>query len=166
MVTTQRAGDVVVLSSAIIVPGLGTLPINAFVLLAQQPMLIDAGLFNDSDAFMSALRDVIDPAELQWIWVTHDDADHIGSLHPVIAAAPNATLAIHAFGALRTATIWPLPLDRVHALSPGDRFDLGDRTVVAIKPPTYDNPTSTGIFDSSTSTLFSVDSFGAILPNV
>src|SRR4051812_6569833 len=126
MVTTQRVGDVAVFTSAITVPGLGTLPINSFVLLAQQPVLIDAGLVNDSDAFMTALRAVIDPAELRWIWVTHDDADHIGALQAVMASAPNATLAIHAFGALRTATIWPLPLDRVHALSPGDRFDLGD----------------------------------------
>src|SRR4051812_40357492 len=146
MVTTQRVGDVAVLSSAITVPGLGTLPINSFVLLAEQPVLIDSGLVNDSQEFMAALRDVIDPAELRWIWITHDDADHTGSLQTAMAAAPNARLAIHAFGALRTATMWPLPLDRVHALSPGDRFDLGDRTVTAIKPPTYDNPTSTGIF--------------------
>src|SRR5262249_30696249 len=151
---------------AITVPGLGALPINSFVLLAEQPMLIDAGLVNESNEFMAALRAVIDPTELQWIWITHDDADHIGAFEAVMAAAPSARLAIHAFGALRTATVWPLPLDRVHALSPGDRFDLGDRTVTALRPPTFDNPTTTGLFDSSTSTLFSVDSFGALLPEL
>ena len=36
----------------------------------------------------------------------------------------------------------------------------------AVGPPTYDNPTSTGIYDERTSTLFAVDSFGAILPGV
>jgi flavorubredoxin len=60
---------------------------------------------------------------------------------------------------------WPLPLERVHALRPGDRLDVGDRTLHALRPPTYDNPMSTGIFDERTATLFAVDSFGAILPH-
>ena len=36
----------------------------------------------------------------------------------------------------------------------------------AIRPPVFDNPTSIGIFDESTRTLFPVDTFGAILPGV
>jgi hypothetical protein len=82
-----------------------------------------------------------------------------------MALAPRARLATHGLGALRLSTMWPLPLDRVHALALGDRLDVGDRTLVAVRPPTFDNPMSTGIFDERTSTLFSVDAFGAILPS-
>lgn len=54
--------------------------------------------------------------------------------------------------------------DRVHALSPGEGLRVGDRTLRAVVPPTFDNPMSIGLHDESTGTLFSVDSFGAILP--
>ena len=107
---------------------------------------------------------MIDPADLAWIWLTHDDADHTGSLQTVLDLAPQAKLATHGLGALRMNTCWPVPLDRVHAVAAGDRLDVGDRILRALRPPTYDNPMSTGFFDESTATFFSVDSFGAILP--
>lgn len=155
--------DVWVLPSQMVVPEVGLIPINAFVLMSERPVLIDCGLGIDQEAFVDALRTVIDPADLAWIWLTHDDADHTGSLRPLLDLAPTATLATHGLGALRIATAWPVPLDRVHAIVPGDRLDVGDRTLRAVRPPTFDNPMSTGLVDESTSTLFSVDSFGAIL---
>lgn len=62
------------------------------------------------------------------------------------------------------ASWWPAPLDRVHAIRVGDRLPVGDRTLRAVAPPLYDNPMSTGLLDEATGALFSVDSFGAILP--
>src|SRR5262245_32605687 len=109
--------DVAVLPTHLDVPGLGTLIVNSFVLLANQPVLIDSGLAVDGPEFIDALRAVIDPEELKWIWLTHDDADHTGNLQSVMALAPHARLATHALGALRQSTVWPLPLDRVHALA-------------------------------------------------
>jgi flavorubredoxin len=156
--------DVHVLPTRLDVPGVGTIPVHSFVLLAEQPVLIDAGLAIDGAQFVDALSSVIDPAELEWIWLTHDDGDHTGNLQTVMELAPNARLATHGLGALRMHTWWPVPLDRVHALALGDRLDVGDRILRALRPPTYDNPMSTAIFDESTATLFSVDSFGAILP--
>ena len=70
----------------------------------------------------------------------------------------------NAFCALRMATWWPVPFDRVHAMTFGDSIHAGDRTLRAIAPPLFDNPLSTGILDESTGALFSVDAFGAILP--
>jgi len=163
---TYRVGtDVWVLPSHLDVPGVGTLLVNSFVLLSEQPVLIDAGLGTDGQAFIDAVASIVDLDELQWIWLTHDDADHTGNLPAIMTQAPHARLATHGLGALRMCTWWPLPLDRVHALALGDRLDVGDRTLRAIRPPTFDNPMSTGIVDESTATLFSVDTFGAILPS-
>ncbi|WP_426573946.1 MBL fold metallo-hydrolase [Aquihabitans sp. McL0605] len=157
------AGDVHVLPSQMIVPGVGSIPINAFVILSEHPVLVDCGLGNDEPEFIEALGSVIDPADLAWIWLTHDDGDHTGSLETVLRLAPTARLATHGLGALRLNTSWSVPLDRVHALAEGDRLDVGDRVLRALRPPTYDNPMSTGIFDERSKTFFSVDSFGAIL---
>jgi Metallo-beta-lactamase superfamily len=162
-----RAGnDVYVLPSGLDVPGVGNLPVNSFVLLSEQPVLVDCGLAMDGPEYVECLRTVIDPSDLKWIWLTHDDADHTGNLQTIMDLAPNAQLATHGLGALRMATVWPVPLDRVHAVGPGDQLDVGDRTLLALRPPTYDNPMSTAIFDETTSTLFAVDSFGAILPRL
>jgi flavorubredoxin len=160
-----RAGeDVTVLPTHLDIPGVGTLLVNTFVLHSAQPVLIDTGLASEADDFIDALRSVIDPSDLAWVWITHDDADHTGALQAVMELAPRARLATHALSALRMSTWWPTPLERVHALALGDRIDAGDRTLVALRPPTFDNPTTTGLFDESTSTLFAVDAFGAILP--
>ena len=160
----QALPDVHVIPSHLDVPGVGTIIVNAFVLLAEQPVLVDTGLGVDSEQFMSTLESIVDPADLRWVWLTHDDPDHTGSLAAVMERAPQAKLATHALGALRASTWCQVPLDRVYALQIGSVIDVGDRTLEAIRPPVFDNPTSTGLYDSSTQTLFPVDTFGAILP--
>jgi hypothetical protein len=160
----QAAADVHVLPTHLPLPGMGVLPINAYVLLAEEPVLIDSGLGMDSDQFIDALTSIIDPKKLRWVWLTHDDADHTGNIQRVFELAPQARLATHAFAAMRMASWWPVPLDRVHAMRVGDRLSVGDRTLRAVPPPLYDNPMSTGLLDEATGSFFSVDSFGAILP--
>ncbi len=164
---SYRVGDdVTVLASHLTVPGVGALAVNSFVLHAQEPVLVDTGMAVDGDAFLDALHDAIDPSEIRWVWLTHDDTDHSGNLPAVLDAAPRAQLVTHTFSALRMATHWPVPLDRVYAIAPGDTLDVGDRGLRASRPPTYDNPMSTALFDEHTRTYFSVDAFGALLPDV
>src|SRR5579863_885562 len=141
----QPLPDVHVIPSHLEVPGVGVILVNAFVLLSERPVLIDTGLGVDSEQFMATLESIVDPAELGWIWLTHDDTDHTGSLGAVLERAPQAKLATHGLGALRASTWCPIPLDRVHALQIGSTIDVGDRTLHAFRPPVYDNPTSTGI---------------------
>ncbi len=160
----QAAPDVHVLPTNHTLPGMGVLPINAYVLLAEEPVLVDTGIGGEGDEFIEALASIIDPRALRWIWLTHDDADHTGNIQRVFEVAPQVRLATHAFSALRMSSWWPVPLDRVHAIRVGDRLPVGDRTLLAVPPPLYDNPMSTGFLDEATGGLFSVDSFGAIIP--
>ena len=160
----QAAPDVHVLPTTLPLPGLGFLPINAYVLLAEEPVLIDTGIGPDVDEFVDALSSVVDPQALRWVWLTHDDADHTGAIRRVFELAPHARLVTHGFSALRMSSWWPVPFDRVHAIRTGDRLPVGDRTLRAVAPPLYDNPLSTGLLDEATGSLFSVDSFGALLP--
>lgn len=160
----QATPDVHVLPTNLPIPGVGVLPINAYVLLAQEPVLIDTGIGVDGDQFIDALSSIVDPAALRWVWLTHDDADHTGNIQRVFALAPQARLVTNAFNAMRMSTWWQVPLERVHAIRAGDRVAVGDRTLRAVAPPLFDNPLSTGFIDEATGALFSVDSFGAFLP--
>lgn len=161
----QAAPDVHVLPTHLPLPGMGmVLPVNAYVLTAEEPVLIDTGIGVDGDDFIDAVSSIVDLDALRWVWLTHDDADHTGSIRRVLEAAPRARLVTNAFSALRMATWWPVPFDRVHAIGPGDRLPVGDRTLRAVPPPLFDNPLSIGLLDEATGSFFSVDSFGALLP--
>ena len=160
----QAAPDVYVLPTYFPIPGIGLLPINAFVIMAEEPVLVDTGIGIEGEGFLKALRSVIAPGDLRWVWLTHDDSDHTGSIQRVMELAPRARLLTHALCAIRMSAAWPVPLHRVYALSPGESISVGDRKLMAIKPPLFDNPMSIGIYDDKSGCLFSVDSFGAILP--
>ena len=160
----QAAPDVHVFPANLPLPGVGVLPINAYLLMAQEPVLVDTGIGVDGDDFIAAVSSYVDPNELKWIWLTHDDADHTGSIQRAMELAPNAKLVTHGFSAMRMSTWWPVPMDRVHAIRPGDEIHVGDRSLRAVTPPLFDNPMSTGFVDQSTGALFSVDAFGAIIP--
>ena len=69
MVTSYTAApDIEVLTSNFPIPGYGLVPINAFVIKGSEPILVDTGSVVESSEFMPALRAVIDPGELRWLW--------------------------------------------------------------------------------------------------
>lgn len=161
----QLMKDIYILPSFFPIPGMGFLAVNAFVINAQEPVLVDTGMGIDSADFMKALESIIDPQDLKWVWLTHDDADHTGSLQKVLEAAPNARLVANSLAVLRTSTAWPVPMNRVYWLNPGDAIKAGDRELKAVRPPIFDNPTTIGIYDKTSEAFFSADFFGAIIPS-
>jgi flavorubredoxin len=93
-----------------------------------------------------------------------DDRDHSGNLLPILAACPNATLLTTWFTIGRMAEEWETPISRCRFMNDGDTIDAGDRTLVAKRPPLFDNPTTRGLFDSKTNVLWSVDTFATNVP--
>lgn len=139
------------------------LPANAFLVRAAEPVLIDTGVVALREAFLAALAERIDLDDLRWIWLTHVDPDHVGSLYALLDAAPRARVVTTYLGMGKIGLTAPLPMDRVHLLNPGQRLDVGDRRLLAVKPPSFDAPETTGLFDEKTGTLFSSDCFGAVM---
>jgi len=165
MITSYEAGSGIdVLTSTFPVPGFGVVPINAFVLHGPEPVLVDTGPVVEREEFMSALRSVIDPADLRWIWLTHTDFDHIGALLQLLAENPRLRILTTFLSVGIMSLSDPLPLDRVHLVNPGQKLTVGDRTLTAIRPPVFDNPATTGFHDDKSGALFSSDCFGALLP--
>lgn len=167
MVTTLKvAPDIDMITSSFPIPGYGLVPINAFVIKGPEPMLVDTGAVIESDEFMAALRSVIDPAELRWLWLTHADFDHMGSLHRVLAESPRLRVITTFLGVGIMSLSAPLPMDRVHLVNPGEKITVGNRTLTAVKPPVFDNPSTTGFYDDRSGAFFSSDCFGALLSSV
>lgn len=166
MRTYHATSDIEVLTSNIPIPGFGLVPVNAFVIKGQEPILVDTGPVIRSGEFMTALRSVIDPADLRWIWLTHTDFDHIGCLHQLLDEQPQIRLITTFLGVGIMSLTAPLPMDRLYLLNPGQKLTVGDRTLSAFKPPAFDNPSTTGFLDESSGVLFSSDCFGALLADV
>jgi len=165
---TQRVGkDIDVIRDFVEIPGLGMLPINAFVMHAEQPVLVDTGRPMEREAFLKSLSSVIDPAEIQWIWLTHPDRDHMGSLFDILSMSPEARL-VSTFMAVGYLTVeFDMPLDRTYLLNPGQALDVGGgRKLHAFRPPLFDSPMTVGFFDDATGTCVSSDCFGAPMPSV
>jgi hypothetical protein len=155
--------DVTVLSDPLEVPGIGHLPVNAFVLHAAQPVVVDTGLSLADRDFVSALGQVLDPVDVRWIWLTHPDRDHTGGLVDLLAAAPRARVVTTFLGMGILSTDTPLPIDRVYLLNPGQSLDVGDRRLRGFRPPLYDSPATVGFQESATGAIFTSDCFGAPL---
>lgn len=160
--TRTVSDDTTAIESYFPVPGFGILPVNAFVIRAAEPVLIDTGLAALREEFMDALRRAVDVESLRWIWLTHIDPDHVGNLEAVLAAAPRAQVVTTYLG-MGKLNLRQLPTDRVHLLNPGQRLEAGDRSLLSVMPPTFDAPETCGAFDTRSRTLFSADCFGALL---
>jgi len=156
--------DIDVLPSHFPIPGMGFLAVNAFVINAAEPVLVDTGMGMESEDFMNALKSVIALKDLKCVWLTHDDMEHTGSLQEVLEKAPKARLAANSLAVLRMSTAWSIPMDRVYWLNPGDSIHVGDRNLMAVRPPLFDNPTTIAIYDDNSEAFFSADCFGAIIP--
>jgi hypothetical protein len=151
----HRIGDVTVLNDFAPVPAMGGapplfLPVNAFVLHAEQPVVIDSGLSTADKDFVSALAEVIDPADIRWLWITHPDRDHTGGLWQLLEAAPAARLVTTFLGMGIMSLEWTIPLNRIFLLNPGQALDVGDRRLHCFRPPLFDNPSTTGFLDDRT----------------
>ena len=163
-VSVREAGaEVTVFSSFFPVPGYGVLPINAFLLHAEQPVLVDTGPVLWGAEYFDALRRRIDLSTLRWIFLTHGDPDHVGCLRRLLDAAPQARLVTTFIGLGKLALSAPVPLERVYLLNPGQELDVGDRQLLALRPPSFDAPETCALYDRRERMLFSSDCFGALL---
>lgn len=143
---------------------MGILPINWYLLQSKEPVLVDTGMPIERQQFLTTLGSLIDPAEIRWIFLTHDDNDHAGNLAQAMEAAPNARVVIPFIGFARLADSHELPMDRVLIINPGQSFSVGDRELTVMRPPTWDSPATHGLYDPRNSTLFVADALGAFIP--
>lgn len=157
------APDTTCVASTTPAPGLGLLPVNAYLIEGREPVLVDTGVPALADATMAALAERIDLASLAYVWLTHADADHVGALERVLEAAPRARLVTNYLGMGKLSMRMAIPPTRFYLINPGQSLALADRSLRAIALPSYDAPETMGLFDSRSRALFSADCFGALL---
>jgi flavorubredoxin len=141
------------------------LPVNSMVIRGAEPVIVDTGAPLHRELWLEKVFSVVEPEDVRWIFLSHDDGDHTGGLLDALELCPQATLVANFFSVERLALEKPaLPLERMRWLEPGGSFDAGDRTLHLFKPPIFDGPATRGLYDSKTAAMWIVDSFACPTP--
>lgn len=158
--------DAHVIPEALPVPGVGKLPVNAMVLLAKEPMILDTLAIVHRHTFLDEVFRIVEPKDVRWLFMSHEDRDHSGSIMQVLELCPKAKLVTNFLGLGKLHEEFDFDPRRIHILNDGDKLDLGDRTVHAIRPPLYDSSATTGIWDPKSEIYYGADCFGVVTTDV
>ena len=145
--------------------GEGTEPVsvalNTMVIRAAEPVVVDTGMAENGDRYLDDVFSLVEPEDIRWVFISHDDVDHTGSVNTLMAAAPNATLVIDWFMQERMGASLDVPASRWRWVQDGDTLDVGDRTLHVVRPPVFDSGTTRGLFDPRTRVYWASDAFAS-----
>lgn len=139
--------------------------LNSMVIRGVEPVIVDTGTPANRAQWMEDVFSLVEPEDVRWIFLSHDDVDHAGNLDQALAACPNAKVVCTWATLERHTNCFAFPLDRVRWVADGESFDAGDRTLHAIRPPVFDSPTTRGLYDPTTKVYWAVDTFAVPLPD-
>ena len=142
----------------------GYLGAHSVVITGEQPLIADTSVLFGRDAWLENVFSVVEPEDVRWVFLSHDDHDHLGNLDPVLDLCPNATLLASYAIVGRLFGDIDLPLERMRWLNIGESVDLGDRELVMVRPPMFDSPSTRGFFDTTSRMLWGADTFGSAFP--
>jgi flavorubredoxin len=133
--------------------------LNSMVIRSAEPVIVDTGAAEHRDQFLQDVFSLVEPTDVRWVYLSHDDIDHTGNVNALMDACPKATLVLNWFMVERMGAALQVPPSRWRWIGDGDSFDVGDRVLQAVRPPIFDSPTTRGLFDPTTGVYWSSDGF-------
>ena len=135
---------------------------HSLVIRGREPVIVDTGCTFVRDAWLEQAFSVVDPADVRWIFVSHDDHDHIGNLEVVLDRCPNATLLVNFAIVGRLALDIELPLERMRWVDPATRSTSATARCASSGRRRSTRPRPRGVYDTTTRLLWGADAFGAL----
>jgi flavorubredoxin len=139
--------------------GPAVVALNAMAIRAAEPVIVDTGAPEHRESFLADVFGLVEPEDVRWVYISHDDIDHTGNLNAVMDACPNATLVCNWFITERMGETLAVDPRRWRWVGDGESFAAGDRVLHAVRPPIFDAPTTRGLFDDKTGVYWASDSF-------
>ena len=139
--------------------------LNSMVIRGSEPVIVDTGTPANRKQWLEDVFSIVEPKDVRWIFLSHDDVDHTGNLDEALTACPNAKVVCNWAMVERHTNCFDFPLDRCHWVMHDESFDVGDRTLHAVRPPVFDSPTTRGLYDPKTKVYWAVDTFATPLPD-
>ncbi len=139
--------------------------VNSLLIRGEEPIIVDTGTPANRTQWLADVFSLVEPEDVRWIFLSHDDGDHTGGLYDALDACPAATLVTNFFAWERLALERPaVAPDRMIWRGPTESFYAGDRRLRLVVPPIFDAPTTRALYDERTGVLWAVDAFAASTP--
>ncbi|MFO7696514.1 MAG: FprA family A-type flavoprotein [Anaerolineae bacterium] len=133
---------------------------NSYLVLGEKKALIDMAAGHHAAAFIDQVRDLIDPADLDYIVVNHMEPDHTGTAGLLSSLAPKAEFLVSAKAEPLMAAFYGLS-DSIRVVKDGETLSLGGGlSLQFFMVPFVHWPETMVTFVPEQRVLFSCDAFG------
>ena len=132
---------------------------NAYLIVDEKVALVDTVWAPFQDEFVENVRQVIDPAKIDYVIANHAEPDHSGGLPAIMRLAANATVVVSKRGMDSIPGHYHQQWD-FKPVGTGDRLSLGQNELAFIEAPMLHWPDTMFTYLTGHNVLMSSDAFG------
>ncbi|MGF1603153.1 MAG: diflavin flavoprotein [Thermosynechococcaceae cyanobacterium] len=134
---------------------------NSYLIRGEKTALVDTSHEKFRDLYLKLLKQEIDPAEIDYLVISHTEPDHSGLVPDILTLAPNVMVvgAKIALKFLEDLVNQPFPQQIIKS---GEQLDLGNGHLLEfISAPNLHWPDTIFTYDHGSGILYTCDAFGA-----
>lgn len=133
---------------------------NSYIIRGEKLALVDTSHAKFRQLYLDTLKGLINPAEIDYLIVSHTEPDHSGLVKDIIELAPNVTVLASKVAITFLENLIHLPFKR-QIVKSGEKVDLGNGHVLEfVNAPNLHWPDTILTFDHATQILYTCDVFG------
>ena len=133
---------------------------NSFLIRGDKTALVDTSHAKFRELYLETLKGAIDPADIDYIVISHTEPDHSGLVRDVLELAPNATVVGAKVALAFLEDLVHKPFEKMPVKN-GDQLDLGQGHVLEfVNAPNLHWPDTIFTYDHQSQVLFTCDAFG------
>jgi flavorubredoxin/flavin reductase (DIM6/NTAB) family NADH-FMN oxidoreductase RutF len=133
---------------------------NSYIIRGEQTALIDTSHAKFRQLYMDTLTGQIDPAQIDYLIISHTEPDHSGLVKDLLALAPQATVVGTKIAMQFLENLVHEPFQQ-KIVKNGDQIDLGNGHILQfVMAPNLHWPDTMLTFDFKTAVLYTCDVFG------
>ena len=133
---------------------------NSFIIQGEKLALVDTSHAKFRQLYLELLTGLIDPAQIDYLIISHTEPDHSGLVKDVLKLAPQAVVVGAKVAIKFLESMVHQPFEHV-IVKNGDRLDLGNgHELEFVSAPNLHWPDTIFTYDCKTQILYTCDAFG------
>ena len=132
---------------------------NAYLIMDEKIVLVDTVWGPFQDQLIENIREVVDPAKIDFVVANHSEVDHSGGLPAVMRHAPNATVMVSSRGEESIEGHYHQPW-KFKKVKTGEKVNIGKNDLIFVEAPMLHWPDSMFTYLTGMNILMPNDAFG------